>query len=184
MPMPSLVVAAALAVSPLHVTLVFAPDHPVPAAVQRAAVTEAAAIWSPYNVVVTGAEPLRTPPHDDATLTVVMNPMPATLDQMWRAPLGAVDFDVTGAPLHIVTVFIVRLVTMIEEARLWHIPPGEWPRAIREQVVGRAIGRVIAHEIGHVLLRTTGHAPHGLMRAVQRADELVDPARTRYRLPD
>ena len=55
---------------------------------------------------------------------------------------------------------------------------------IREQVVGRAIGRVIAHEIGHVLLRTTGHAPHGLMRAVQRADELVDPARTRYRLPD
>ena len=184
MPLPSLVVAAALAVSPLHVTLVFAPDHPVPAAVQRAAVNEAAAIWSPYHVVVTGAEPLRTHPHDDVTLTVVMNPMPATIDQMWRAPLGAVDFDVTGAPLHIVTVFIVRLVTMIEEARLWHIPPGEWPRAIREQIVGRAIGRVIAHEIGHVVLRTSGHAPHGLMRAVQRADELVDPARTRYRLPD
>jgi hypothetical protein len=73
---------------------------------------------------------------------------------------------------------------MIEEARLWHIPPGEWPRTIREQIVGRAIGRVIAHEIGHVVLRTSGHAPHGLMRAVQRADELVDPARTRYRLPD
>ena len=103
---------------------------------------------------------------------------------MWRAPLGAVDFDQAGAPLHIVTVFIVRLVTMIEEARLWHVPAWEWPRVIREQVVGRAIGRVIAHEIGHVLLRTTGHAPRGLMRAVQRADELVDPARNRYRLPD
>ena len=43
------------------------------------------------------------------------------MDQMWRAPLGAVDFDVTGAPLHIVTVFIVRLVAMIEEARPWHM---------------------------------------------------------------
>jgi len=184
MSMPSIVAAAALVVSPVHVTLVFAPDHPPPATVQRAAITEAAAIWSPYNVVVTGAEPLRADRHDAVTLTVVMNRTPATMDPMWRAPLGAVDFDEAGAPLHIVTVFIVRLVKMIEEARLWHIPAWEWPRVIREQVVGRAMGRVIAHEIGHVLLRTTGHAPRGLMRAVQRADELVDPARSRYRLPD
>lgn len=182
--MPSIVVAAALAVSPVHVTLVFAPDHPVPAAVQRAAIAEAAAIWSPYHVAVTGAEPLNADRHDDLTLTVVMNPAPATIDPMWRAPLGAVDFDQAGAPLHIVTVFIVRLVTMIEEARLWQVPAWAWPRMIREQVVGRAIGRVIAHEIGHVLLRTKDHAPHGLMRAIQRTDELVDPARNRYRLPD
>jgi hypothetical protein len=184
MSMPSIAVAAALAVSPVHVTLLFAPGHPVPTAVQRAAIAEADAIWSPYNVAVTGAEPLNAHRHDDLTLTVVMNPAPAATDPMWRAPLGAVDFDEAGAPLHIVTVFIVRLVTMIEEARLWHVPAWEWPRVIREQVVGRAIGRVIAHEIGHVLLRTTGHAPRGLMRAVQRADELVDPARNRYRLPD
>jgi hypothetical protein len=184
MSMPSIVAAAALAVSPVHVTLVFAPPRPVPAAVQRAAITEAAAIWSPYNVVVTGAEPLRIHGHDDLTLTVEMNRTPATMDPMWRAPLGAVDFDEAGAPFHIITVFIVRLVTMIEEARLWHVPAWEWPRVIREQVVGRAMGRVIAHEIGHVLLRTTRHAPHGLMRAVQRADELVDPSRNRYRLPD
>jgi hypothetical protein len=41
--------------------------------------------------------------------------------------------------------------------------------------------RVLAHEIGHVLLRSKQHAGRGLMRAVQRADELVDPARNRYR---
>jgi hypothetical protein len=184
MSMPSILVTAALAVSPTHVTLVFAPGHPLPAAVQRAAIAEAAIIWSPYHVVVTGAEPLRADRHDDLTLAVVMNRTPAGIDQMWRAPLGAVDFDAAGAPLPIVTVFIVRLLAMIEEMRLGQVPAWEWPRAIREQIAGRAMGRVIAHEIGHVLLRTTGHAPHGLMRAVQRADELVDPARTRYRLPD
>jgi hypothetical protein len=183
MSMPSIAVVAALTLSPVHVTLVFAPEHQVPAAVQRAAIAEASAIWAPYHVVVTGAEPLHSDGHDDLTLTVVMNPAPAKADSTWRAPLGAVDFDKTGVPLPIVTVFIVRLVTMIEEGRLWRIPASEWPRLIRQQVVGRAMGRVIAHEIGHVLLRTTGHAPHGLMRAVQRADELVDPARKRYRLP-
>jgi hypothetical protein len=182
MSIPSMVVAAAFAVSPVHVTLVFTPGHPLPPAVQRAAIAEAAAIWSPYSVAVTGADRLPTEPHSDLTLTVVMSPAPAATDPMWRAPLGAVDFDGAGAPLHIVTVFIVRLVTMIELAR--HVPAWEWPRVIREQAMGRAIGRVIAHEIGHVLLRTTGHAPHGLMRAVQPADELIDPARNRYRLRD
>jgi hypothetical protein len=182
MPIPSIVAAAALAVSPVHVMLLFAPGHPVPAAVQRAAISEAAAIWSPYDVVVSGAEPLHTAAHDDVTLTVVMSPARAAADPMWTAPLGAVDFDAAGAPLHIVTVFILRLVTMIEAAGPRHVPAWQWPRAIREQVVGRAMGRVIAHEIGHVLLRTRGHAPDGLMRAVQRADELVDPERARYRL--
>ena len=78
--------------------------------------------------------------------------------------------------------FVDRIVRMLEGAQLWSVPAWQWPRVIREQAVGRAIGRVIAHEIGHVLLRSRRHAAHGLMRAVQRPDELIDPARTRYQL--
>ena len=37
---------------------------------------------------------------------------------------------------------------------------------------GRLLGRVIAHEIGHLLLGTSRHGPAGLMRARWQADDL------------
>jgi hypothetical protein len=38
---------------------------------------------------------------------------------------------------------------------------------------GTLLGRAIAHEIGHVLLGTTRHASHGLMRAEWTDHELI-----------
>jgi hypothetical protein len=38
---------------------------------------------------------------------------------------------------------------------------------------GELLGRVIAHELAHLLLGTRDHEPHGLMRAEWRASELV-----------
>jgi hypothetical protein len=38
---------------------------------------------------------------------------------------------------------------------------------------GRLTGRVIAHEIGHLLLGSTAHSPSGLMREVWTDDELA-----------
>jgi hypothetical protein len=37
---------------------------------------------------------------------------------------------------------------------------------------GTLLGRAIAHEIGHLMLGTTTHAEHGLMRATWKSDEL------------
>ena len=182
MSIPSLVAALALVVSPVHIRLVFAPEHRVAPAVERAAVAEAAAIWAPYGVVVTATDCAAAPAPDNVTLTVVMNTSPAAATEMWGAPLGSVDFDDAGAPLRIIRVFIVRLLTLLENARLWDVPASQWPRVIREAVVGRALGRVLAHEIGHVLMRTTQHTPRGLMRAVQYPKELVDPDRAGYTL--
>jgi hypothetical protein len=182
MSITSLVAALAIVVSPVHIRLVFAPGHHVPPAAERAAVAEAAAIWEPYGVVVTTAERTATPAHDCVTVTVVMNTSPAGADETWRAPLGAVDFDGEGAPIRVIRLFIARLLTLLESAHMWDVPASQWPRVIRDGVVGRAIGRVLAHEIGHVLLRTTDHTARGLMRAVQYPDELIDPARSRYTL--
>ena len=38
--------------------------------------------------------------------------------------------------------------------------------------MGVLLGRAVAHEIGHLILGTTGHAPFGLMRATWKSDEL------------
>jgi hypothetical protein len=53
---------------------------------------------------------------------------------------------------------------------------------LRDQVFGRVLGRVLAHEIGHYVLRSPRHAVDGLMRSVQLADDLVAPSRHRFAL--
>ncbi len=45
----------------------------------------------------------------------------------------------------------------------------------RQQALGRAMGRVLAHELYHVLAKATTHAERGLARAVEPLPDLVSP---------
>ena len=49
----------------------------------------------------------------------------------------------------------------------------QWPPALRDRVLGRIVGRVLAHEIGHFVLRSPRHASRGLMRPIQYVAELI-----------
>ena len=55
-------------------------------------------------------------------------------------------------------------------------------RMVHDHELARALGRVLAHEIGHLLLSVPYHDETGLMRAVYRADELAAPSRAPFRL--
>lgn len=48
--------------------------------------------------------------------------------------------------------------------------------------LARALGRVLAHELGHVLLAVPGHAPKGLMRRTFSPGDLAAPDRLRFSL--
>ncbi len=50
--------------------------------------------------------------------------------------------------------------------------------------VGRALGRVLAHEVGHVILDARDHQPRGLMRPTFLPGDLVRPGRDAYTLSD
>jgi hypothetical protein len=52
----------------------------------------------------------------------------------------------------------------------------------RELLFGRALGRALAHEIGHDLLRSRAHSEHRLMRGQQRSCDLVAPDRRGFGL--
>jgi hypothetical protein len=55
----------------------------------------------------------------------------------------------------------------------------------RDRGVALTLGRVLAHELGHVLLGSPGyHDAHGLMKARFMADDLVRLERSRFRLAD
>ena len=52
---------------------------------------------------------------------------------------------------------------------------GAAPGRVAQQRVARALGRAVAHEVGHYLANSPDHAPRGLMRASHRTSELVAP---------
>ena len=57
--------------------------------------------------------------------------------------------------------------------------------SLHEQTVALALGRVLAHEVGHVLLGAPGyHDPVGLMRARFPTTDLVRWDRSSFRLMD
>jgi len=57
--------------------------------------------------------------------------------------------------------------------------------ASHEILIGRALGRALAHEMGHYLLRSKVHTPRGLMRATRAGDEFLVPSRDGFELtPD
>jgi len=55
-------------------------------------------------------------------------------------------------------------------------------RVVYDHTLGRALGRVLAHEIGHLLLGAPFHDEVGLMRAVFYPNELAEPDRAPFRL--
>ena len=48
---------------------------------------------------------------------------------------------------------------------------GNMTRAERELLMGRAMGRALAHELGHYLIGTKEHTANGLLKAVRSAQE-------------
>jgi hypothetical protein len=59
------------------------------------------------------------------------------------------------------------------------------PLGLREYTLATALGRVLAHEIGHILLGAPAyHDTEGLMRAAFPTNELAPPERARFQLTE
>ena len=77
-------------------------------------------------------------------------------------------------------VFFDAIVRLVSETPVADVRFSAWPIAARERFLSRALGRVIAHEIGHYLLGPRHSS--GLMRRAFSAADLVDRSSARFRL--
>ena len=81
-----------------------------------------------------------------------------------------------------ITVHLTALLRLIRGAGVLGADEPRWPAMLHDRIIGRAVGRVMAHEIGHYLLRTSAHADRGLMRPLMTPDLLTLPSRHDFEL--
>jgi hypothetical protein len=151
-----------------------------PAAERQAMLHEADAIWRAHGVSIVALAPEQplAPPSADARLVVTLTraarpPAPPGRPQR----LGAILFDHDNLPATTLAIDVTAVTAIVAAGRLGGRSYDQWPRAWRETLVGRALGRVLAHEVGHYLLASRVHTADGLMRAAFDGDELMRPGR-------
>lgn len=156
-----------------------------PAALLVATMTsEVASIWAPYDVRIVPLGARRDTTcrtlHGSFEVTVERQPPP-------REPERGVVLGRTHLPRHGIDNSPIRIDYDATERILGMVPVSRLATLAGDPVLGsrdlgRALGRVLAHEIGHILLAAPYHQRNGLMRARYFSDDLVDLRRSTFTL--
>jgi hypothetical protein len=118
-------------------------------------------------------------------MTVIVTPdMPVELRKAPspHALVMASILFIDGKPTTLIGAYPAEVQRLLETVRMDVRPVGERPAAYRHRLMGRVLGRAIAHELGHFLFGSSDHAPDGLMRARHRLDDLTSPFRRAFRV--
>jgi hypothetical protein len=184
--------AAAAAIPPMIVNVSIAGANVSPATV-KLALAEADAIWRPSGVTFVwqraprAAASASAGPYLPNTLHLIIG-NDRGVGQGSRLPLGWIVFDDVDAPQQEIYLSHANAEAMMNDARGVVGIVEQMPIAQRELLLARAMGRALAHEMGHYLLASKIHSERGLMKAVLTATELfttdtvalrIDPAQRR-----
>jgi hypothetical protein len=153
-------------------------SNELPGVSQHALINESEAIWRDANVQLRWVRD-----NGDAgigsnrALRILVTRRAVTADDAHRWAVGELlRFDDNSAIAMASISAALRIVQESPERPLLDVP------AMRQYQLGVVLGRAVAHEIGHYLLRTNDHAPYGLMRASIDAREFADLRTGAFRL--
>ncbi|MBZ5585739.1 MAG: hypothetical protein LAQ30_26800 [Acidobacteriia bacterium] len=110
------------------------------------------------------ADLLSQPPEDSATLGEARTLASTRVAAGRVLPYGEVECDEVRQALS-------------------YLDPGAGAIA-RQTALGLALGRVVAHELYHILARTTAHAAHGLAKPTESFEDLISPRETPFQERD
>ena len=159
-------------------------DGALPAALARSMEDEAVSIWRRYGVRVRWRRSAASIACETGgSFDVLVERRQAAATAGSDAPvlgrtylqLAAIDH----APIHIDYDATERIVRSLNASSLTRLTGHSW---LGDRDIGRALGRVLAHEIGHVLLALPSHQAQGLMRRTFKADDLVTFQRSSFTL--
>jgi hypothetical protein len=119
--------------------------------------------------------------HLPADLQVIVGGPPRT-PASTLPTLGWIEVN-DNALTRFIHISYANAVTMLNDARLSVGSPSNMPRLQRDIYLGRAMGRVLAHELGHYLLGSNTHARQGLMQGTFSTAMLFGPDRATLHMP-
>jgi hypothetical protein len=145
--------------------------------VRAAAEEEAGRIWAGAGIAIAWATPdggrgIR--PGD--VLVVLRSTLPkapdAAVPHQRRRVLGRVIRESESRPGRLIEIAVPAVLASLEGQSMFLRPLAQLPGGVQDRATGRALGRVIAHEIGHWLFGRE-HASDGLMKPSIARAELV-----------
>jgi hypothetical protein len=177
------------AIPPMVVSVVAASD--VPARLIAAIVAETDAVWRGTGIQFfwqqrgrEDAAPGMPSPYRTPMLRVQIG-HERRAGGVWRMPLGWIVFDDPTTPEQEIYLSYENTLTLLDNSDGVVGPTRAMPRLQRETMLARAMGRALAHELGHYLLASKIHTAKGLMMAVHSAVELFGIERVKFALaPD
>ena len=154
-----------------------------PAAIVSSMQAEASRIWAPYGVWLQWAPTPSSADCGEARPSFVVQFDRRTEPGAWSKGILGSTHLAPGAIDH-VAIQIDREAT---RALLGSANVGQLARLLGRPSFGpddegRALGRVLAHEVGHVLLAVRDHQRRGLMRAAFGVEDLLEQRRPFYAL--
>jgi hypothetical protein len=163
----------------------------VPVTLVSRLLAETSAIWRASGVgfvwqhaapdVVPYGPLAETPPSLPSALRVVIGDYRG-VSRDDKMPLGWIVFDDEHEPQREIYVSHVNAQSLMESARHVVGVIAQMPPSQREVLLGRAMGRALAHELGHYLLASKTHTPRGLLKANRTAAELFGITSSGFRL--
>ena len=168
----------------LHIAVVVVMSGSMTARQLQEMKRETSQIWRPYGVALFWCDqtPAECRPESvkiDPILLVRSDDRRAARRGRDERSLGAIQFT-DGTPGPNISLAIDSIVGMVLDSSVANDPVATWPAAMRDRVIGRAIGRVLAHEIGHFLLGLPTHTTTGMMRAWFTARDLTSPGHQQW----
>jgi hypothetical protein len=155
--------------------------------VLESAAREVRNVWRPYAdvdlLICSPADCAASPTSGaDVDLELVVVDRPLQPIAGGTLGLGEIVFVSPDRPEDRITVSIAAVRALVAKATLGGRTLADLPPRVADPFVARALGRAIAHEIGHYLLRSKAHASQGLMRSEFSLKELMEERLAPYRL--
>jgi hypothetical protein len=145
----------------------------------EATLAEAEAIWRPAGVTLAWRRQPQADAVDAASppeLTVTVEDR-STNGRDGQTTLGWIHFAgrTPEAAIHLSRANAEALIEKASTLR-------DTPPVMHEALLARALGRALAHELGHYLLQSPAHVPNGLMRGVRPSADFFSPARNGFEM--
>jgi hypothetical protein len=138
---------------------------------------EAGAVWTDAGITLAWRVVSGGPPEYTATPHVVIDDDTGPKPPDGDVPLGWVEFRRPDDPDQEIHVSRNNGLKLLQSSRGLPRRLDNMPQAEINILLGRMLGRALAHELGHFLLRSNLHTSTGLMRRGRAVRDFIAPSR-------